>query len=361
MKRTLFFISCILLSYLSFAQQQVSLLFVGDAMQHMPQINAAKTPSGYDYKNCFQYIKEEVCSVDIAVVNLETTLAGKPYKGYPNFSAPDEFAMDLKDAGFDVFLTCNNHSADTGKKGIERTIQVLDSLQVKHTGTFKNPEERKLFYPLMVIKNGFRLAFLNYSYNTNGMPVYSPNIVNVINDKLILQDIEEAKQYKPDMIIACMHWGSEYQRLPNNEQKRLAQLLIDNGVGLIIGSHPHVIQPIEAPLNNNGEINHVVAYSLGNFISNQKDRYTDSGAMVKIVLEKQEDKVSITDCKYSLVWRYKYTENGKLNYTLIPASIYDNQPEMVQTGLQSTMKQSFEDARLLLQKHNTNVDEYVFK
>ena len=361
MKKFLPVIFCFLFSSFVIAQQQVSLLFVGDAMQHMPQINAAKTSSGYDYKNCFQYIKNEVSSVDVAVVNLETTFAGKPYNGYPKFSAPDEFAEDLIDAGFDVFLTCNNHSADTGKKGIERTIQVLDSLQIKHTGTFKNAEERKLFYPLIIVKNGFRLAFLNYSYNTNGMPVYSPNIVNVINDKLILQDIAEAKQYKPDMIIACMHWGNEYQRLPNNEQKRLANLLIDNGVGLIIGSHPHVIQPIEAPLDVDGKISHVVAYSLGNFISNQKDRYTDSGAMVKIVLEKQEDKVSIADCKYSLVWRYKYTEQGKLNYTLIPASIYDNQPEMVQTSLQSIMKQSFEDARSLLQKHNKNVDEYVFE
>lgn len=362
MKKSLLFIFCFLFSSsFVFAQQQLSLLFVGDAMQHLPQINAAKTSDGYDYKNCFQYIKDEVSSVDIAVVNLETTFAGKPYAGYPNFSAPDEFAADLKDAGFNVFLTCNNHSADTGKKGIERTLYVLDSLQIKHTGTFKDSDERNLFYPLMIVKNGFRLAFLNYTYDTNGMPVYAPNIVNVINDKLILQDIEEAKRYKPDMIIACMHWGNEYQRLPNNEQKRLAKLLIDNGVGLIIGSHPHVIQPMEAPLNDDGEIKHVVAYSLGNFISNQRDRYTDSGAMVKIMLEKNDDKVSITDCKYSLVWRYKYTENGKLNYTLIPASIYDNQPDFVQPALQSRMKQAFEDARSLLQKHNKNVDEYVFE
>ncbi len=344
------------------AQQKLSLLFVGDAMQHSPQITSAKTATGYDYKDCFKYIKNEIESADIAVVNLETTHAGKPYNGYPTFSAPDEFSADLKDTGFDVFLLANNHCADQGKKGIERTLEVLDTLKVKHTGTFKDIDQRNLFYPLIIIKNGFKLALINYTYDTNGMPVYKPNIVNEIDDKTILQDIEEAKRFNPDMIIACMHWGNEYQRLPSNEQKRLANLMIDNGVKLIIGSHPHVIEPMEAPKNNNGKIENVVVYSLGNFISNQKDRYTDSGAMVKIELEKDtiNNTVNITDCKYSLVWRYKYTENGKLNYTLIPASINDNNPEKIEPAQRSRMKQAFDDARELLNKYNSNVDEYVF-
>ena len=353
----------LLIALLSFslplsAQQKLSLLFVGDAMQHIPQITAAKTATGYDYKDCFVHIKEEIQAADIAVVNLETTHAGKPFSGYPTFSAPDEFSIDLKDAGFDIFLTANNHCADKGRKGIERTIDVLDSLKVRHTGTFKDSAQYNLHYPLMIVKNGFKLAFLNYTYSTNDMPVYAPNIVNIINDKVILRDVEKAKLYKPDIIIVCLHWGQEYMRLPNNEQKRLAKLLTDNGVKLVIGSHPHVIQPMEAVKNIDGRIEHVTAYSLGNFISNQKDRYTDSGAIVKIELQKDESgETEISDCRYSLVWRYKYTENGKLNYTLIPASIYDNNPEIVQPALRPQMKSAFDDARALLNKHNINVPE----
>ena len=341
------------------AQQKLTLLFAGDAMQHSPQITAAKTAEGYDYKNCFVHVKDEIEAADIAVVNLETTHAGKPYNGYPTFSAPDEFSADLKDAGFDLFLTCNNHSADQGKKGIERTIDVLDSLKIRHTGTFKDSAQYNLHYPLVVVKNGFKLVFLNYTYDTNGRPVHAPNIVNIISDKTILRDIEKAKRYNPDMIIACLHWGKEYQRLPVNEQKHLAKLLTDNGVKLVIGSHPHVIEPMEAVKNADGKIEHVTAYSLGNFISNQKDRYTDSGAMIKIELQKNESgETEISDCRYSLVWRYKYIENGKLKYTLIPSSIYDNNPEIVQPSLRSQMKSAFDDARELLNKHNVNVIGY---
>ena len=341
------------------AQQKLTLLFAGDAMQHIPQVTAAKTAEGYDYKNCFVHVKEEIQAADIAVVNLETTHAGKPFSGYPTFSAPDEFSADLKDAGFDIFLTCNNHSADKGRKGIDCTIDVLDSLKVRHTGTFKDSTQYNLHYPLAVVKNGFKLIFLNYTYDTNGMPVYAPNIVNIINDKTILRDVEKAKRYNPDMIIACLHWGQEYQRLPNKEQQRLAKLLTDNGVQLVIGSHPHVIQPVEAVKNADGKIEHVTAYSLGNFISNQKARYTDSGLMVKIELQKGESgETEITDCRYSLVWRYKYTENGKLNYTLIPASVYEHNPEIIQPALRPQMKSAFDDARELLNKHNVNVAGY---
>jgi poly-gamma-glutamate synthesis protein (capsule biosynthesis protein) len=155
-----------------------------------------------------------------------------------------------------------------------------------------------------------------------------------------------------------MHWGIEYRRLPSDGQKRLARLMIDNGVKIVIGSHPHVIEPMEAEKNSDGKIDRVVVYSLGNFISNQKDRYTDSGAMVKNELQKDENKItSITDCGYSLIWRYKYTENGKLKYTLIPSSFYDNRSDKIKPSAFPQMKQSFDDARELLNKYNINIEE----
>ena len=120
------------------------LLFVGDLMQHQGQINAARTATGtYDYSACFEYVKEEIGSVDLAIANLEVTLGGKPYKGYPAFSAPDEFLTAIHDAGFNVLVTANNHSLDRGRSGLERTILLIDSLNISHAGTYTNAEERE--------------------------------------------------------------------------------------------------------------------------------------------------------------------------------------------------------------------------
>ena len=147
---------------------RLSLLFVGDIMQHDSNIAAAYNPvtGKYDYSACFEYVAPILKSADLAIGNLELTLAGKPYKGYPQFSAPNELAYELKQVGFDVLVTANNHSVDRGKKGIERTIDVLDTLSMIHTGTFKDSAARANTYPLLIDKNGFRLSLLNYTYST---------------------------------------------------------------------------------------------------------------------------------------------------------------------------------------------------
>ena len=189
------------------------LLFVGDLMQHQGQINAARTAKGYDYSTCFEYVKEEIGRADFAIANLEVTLGGKPYKGYPAFSAPDEYLTAIHDAGFNVLVTANNHSLDRGKAGLERTIQLIDTLKIPHAGTYVNAEAREKQYPLLLEKNGFRIALLNYTYGTNGIPVTPPNIVNYIDTMIIAKDIEASKALQPDAIIACMHWGIEYQSL----------------------------------------------------------------------------------------------------------------------------------------------------
>ncbi|MDO5664435.1 MAG: CapA family protein [Bacteroidia bacterium] len=312
----------LLLSVFSLSQAQekrVNLLFAGDAMQHLPQVRAAQTETGYNYDSCFNLLKEKISSVDIACVNFETTLGGKPYSGYPQFTSPDEFAFGLKDAGFDVFFLANNHVMDKGRKGFERTLNVLDSIGIKYTGAFKSKNTRGLNYPLMVIKNGIRIAFLNYTYGTNGIPVTAPNIVNIIDTLQIKSDLQLTQLYNPDIIIANMHWGDEYRTYPNTEQKKLADFLFKNGVRIIIGNHPHVVQPLVFNKVND-EIETVVYYSLGNFISNQQKVNTDGGALAEIVISKADDNspVKIESCDYSLVWVRKYTEKEKLNYTLIP-------------------------------------------
>lgn len=320
MRQTLSTLLLLLIFPLSQAQEKrVSLLFAGDAMQHLPQVRAAQTKSGYNYDSCFYLLKDKISSADIACVNFETTLGGKPYSGYPMFSSPDEFAFGLKDAGFDIFFLANNHVVDKGRRGFERTLNVLDSIGIKYTGAFKSKNTRGLNYPLMIIKNGIRIAFLNYTYDTNGLPVTAPNIVNVIDTLQMKSDLRLTLLYNPDIVIANMHWGDEYRTFPNAEQKKLADFLFRNGVRIIIGNHPHVVQPLVTN-EVNGEIESVVYYSLGNFVSNQQKVNTDGGALAEIVISKADDDSSVTieSCNYSLVWVRKYTKNGKLNYTLIP-------------------------------------------
>ena len=221
--RNFVFICTLLYSVILSGQERITLLFVGDLMQHQAQIDAARTPNGsYDYNECFSLVEKQIKDADIAIGNLEVTLGGTPYRGYPAFSAPDEFLYTIKDAGFDVLLTANNHCLDRGSKGLERTIQMLDSLQIAHLGTYKDAKKRTTHHPYILRKNGFCIALLNYTYDTNGLRPTGGNIVNYITKEEILKDIQIAHTYRPDAIIACMHWGVEYKQLPNQEQKELA-------------------------------------------------------------------------------------------------------------------------------------------
>lgn len=337
MKQILALLLLLTISHAGTAQKnKVSFLFAGDAMQHEAQIKAAKTTKGYDYSSYFTKLEDKIKAADIAIINLEVTLAGKPYTGYPNFSAPDEYANALKDAGFDIFLTANNHCLDKLKKGLERTITTLDTMKVKHTGTFTDSLKRELYYPLMMIKNGIRIAMLNYTYGTNGIPTSKPNIVNLIDKKQIKKDIIAAKQMKADIIIANIHWGEEYKLKQNKEQENLAQFLIDNGVKLVIGSHPHVVQPIDIRRNENGETEAIVVYSMGNFISAMKPVNTTGGMIFNVDISKENGMpVKIDTCSYSLVWTKKPINNGtKLttNYQLLPVEDFDNEKGKTSLG-----------------------------
>ena len=306
---------------------RVLLLFAGDAMQHKSQIETAKTEKGsYNYSEYFEEIKQEIDSFDLSVVNLEVTLGGTPYSGYPMFSAPDEYAIALKDAGFNVVLTANNHSADKKKRGIERTIDVLDSLDLLHTGTFKDSLERITYYPLMLIEHGIRIAMLNYTYGTNRMPVNKPNILNLIDTTQIKQDILDAKALGADIIVANMHWGDEYVLKQNKRQEKLADFLVQNGVRLVIGNHPHVVQPVDIRRKDN-RIESIIVYSLGNLISGMRTVNTSGGMLAKIRLSKEDGKqVEIENFDYSLVWTHKPKEEGEYKYfKLLKVDQYENE------------------------------------
>lgn len=339
-------------------QERIKLLFVGDLMQHDAQIKVARSSEGYDYSDCFKHVKKEIGDADIAVANLEVVMGGKPYRGYPSFSAPDEFLYAAKDAGFDIFLTANNHCLDRGAKGMVRTIQMLDSLDVSYVGTYLDLEERQKRYPLLVEKNGFRIVFLNYTYGTNGLEPPAPRIVNYIDKEKIKEDIGVARRMKPDVIIACMHWGIEYQQLPRKYEKELADWLIHQGVDHVIGSHPHVVQPMEICRDEYTPARHVVAYSLGNFISNMSRDNSDGGAMLKLELVKAFNIVHLVDCRYSLLWTSRPDLSGKTNYEVYPASFIDKPIDNKEYNL---MLRFLTNTRSLFREHNKAIKEYFFE
>lgn len=300
------------------------LLFVGDAMVHSTQYNAARYEGGdsiYNFNPPFTYIKDLISSADLSMVNLEVALGGKPYSGYPLFSSPPEIVDALKWAGFDLLFTANNHTADQGQKGIEGTLDRIKEQGLLHTGSFKDSVERAEHYPLIVERNNIRLAFLNYTYGTNGMPVRKPNIVNITDTLLILEDLEKARQKQPDYIITCMHWGYEYHQKEHAEQRELARFLAENGTNLIIGSHPHVVQPYDELINQAGDTIPVI-YSLGNFISNQQWRRSDGGIVFEVILVKQGEKTSRFSSAYEPFWVNRFNDSVRTVYRLVPVNDY---------------------------------------
>jgi hypothetical protein len=305
--------------------KSISLFFVGDMMGHKPMIDAAFTDGKYVYEPWFQYIKSQVEKYDLSVANLEVTLAGSPYSGYPMFCSPDSYASAIQNVGFDFFITANNHSQDRGKKGLERTIDVLDSLKFMHTGTFKNKAERDKSYPYIWETKGVKIAFLNCSYGTNGLKVTAPNIVNLIDTSEIKRDIKKAQDQGANFIISTLHWGDEYQRKQNAWQDNLAQWLADKGVDAIIGMHPHVVQPMKIiHPKKNPKKDVPVAFSLGNFVSNQRDRFKNGGIGVELNLEVVNGKVTWKTWGYYPYW---VQLGGKpRGYYLIPVSGWEKNP-----------------------------------
>lgn len=341
-------------------QDTLKLLFIGDIMGHDSQINAAYNhgSGGYDYNNVFLPLKPVMSGADFSIANLEVTLAGPPYKGYPQFSSPDELAVACKNNGIGVLVTSNNHSCDRRKQGVLRTLDVLDSLDIYHTGTFRDKaewEERNL---LVLEKNNIKIGILNYTYGTNGIPTPPPTIVNRIDWKEMANDIEASKSHGLDKLIVFLHWGKEYESHPSTDQIDLANYLFSNGADIIIGSHPHVLQKMEhrKGLDQSGE--KFVAYSLGNFISNQRVRKRDGGAMVELTLVKDETGTSIAQNGYHLVWVHKPIKNGRSTFEIIRGVDAERN---AYAGMDKTaidqLKVFLNDSRELLESENIEVSE----
>lgn len=336
------------LSSLFSGNDGASIVFAGDAMQHQAQIDAARRADGtYDYSGCFDAVAPYVDAADYAVVNLETPLGGKPYTGYPCFSAPDSYLDALTDAGFDLMLTANNHTLDKRDKGLVRTLDRLDAAGIDHIGTYRNREQRDSVIPLLRNICGFDIAFLNYTYGTNGITLRTPAVVDYIDRELIKSDIAKARERGAEIVIVCIHWGIEYDLLPSRAQKELADFLIDSGTDIVIGGHPHVVQPMEIRHKPDGK-KALVVYSLGNFISNMKTRDTRGGAIVKVNLTRGDDGIAAVDtATYRLVFTVPPTAGS--NFRLVPAEKCDN------STWRAHCKAFEQSAQSLFDKHNIGV------
>lgn len=271
--------------------QEVSLVMVGDNLLHMPLIkNAEKEDGTYNFDSLYDEMKPYFENADISVIVQETVLGGEAlgYSGYPMFNSPQAVGDSIKNAGFDVVLHATNHTLDKGSKGVENTLEYWK----KHpeiavlgiNDSFEKQEEISYYE-----KNGIKFALLNYTDSTNGIPRPSGKeyIVNVVNEKRIVNDLKIAEE-NADFTIVFMHWGTEYRSTENEFQKKLATLMCENGADLIMGSHPHVIEPVKWVESENGN-KALVFYSLGNYVSRQKEANNLLGIMASVNIMRNSD------------------------------------------------------------------------
>lgn len=307
--------------------RRLTIVFAGDLMQHQPQVEAARQPDGtFDYTDCFRHIAPLFNEAGLVIVNLETTLSEEgPYTGYPMFRSPAQLAGAMKTAGIDVALLANNHICDKGSKGIGSTVDAVEKAGLLYTGAFADSAGYASNHPLTLEKEGFRISLLNYTYGTNGLPVPEGRVVNLIDTAIIARDMAAIERTEDHIVIACVHWGIEYRILQNKEQQSLAGWLHDRGVDIIIGGHPHVVQPAVTALDTTGVIKYVTSYSLGNFVSNQTQPGTDGGLVVRLTLEKDGDGLTrILPPENLYAWTHRPVIDGKRRYSIIPSFLADS-------------------------------------
>jgi poly-gamma-glutamate synthesis protein (capsule biosynthesis protein) len=337
---------------------------VGDLMCHSTQINYAHVnDDSFDFNGVFSEVKQYLSDADFTIGNFETVLAGKKkgYSGYPFFNAPDDFLIAIKDAGFDLLVNANNHAIDKGANGVERTIKKMDELGINHTGAYLSQPDRDSIRIFNI--NGINLAVLAYSYSTNGIPLPKGKnyIINLIDYDLIEQDIRRARNKRVDIVLVYFHFGEEYQRNPNSYQKEVINHTINAGADIIIGSHPHVVQPVDYFKTNNANLDTgFIAYSLGNFISNQRWKYSDAGVVIKIKVSKNilSDSVYLSGVSYLPTWVFKGKTKKAREYIILPAtkSYDDSIYSYLSKSDKERIQQAFEETKFIITKINSNTD-----
>lgn len=350
---------------------------VGDIMAHQTQLNAQKQADGsYDFKDNYQYMKPLFESFDLMIANVETTFAGakKGYSAYPRFNTPDALAEAIKYSGIDVVSTTNNHLFDNGTNAMFRTLDVLRAQGLTTLGTHKDTTEKN--YEIIEVK-GVKVGLAAYTYESgkkeglktiNGLvvPESKGNLINSFDPYDSTEDlpkikatVDAMKKDSAEFIIFVMHWGVEYKSLPNENQLLIAQHLNNCGVDVIFGSHPHVVQPIDFIENDStGQLTYV-AYSMGNFISNQRyetmsNYNTEDGLMTGIVVKKEPNTPPVLEAVfYEPTWVHRYKADGRYNYAVLPANKTLKNPESFKVKDDATLDRvvkSSERTNTLIQK-----------
>lgn len=286
----------------------VHFMAVGDIMMHMPIVNHAYRSGEYQFELIFQKLTPLFSTADFLIGNLETTLTSNhsQLSGYPRFKSPVELGNGLKLAGFDVLTTANNHSLDGGSLGLKETLDTLDNEKILHTGSFDTPD----FSPVIIKEKNLTIGIVAYTYGTNGLLPHEDYYVNYIDRGKISDDYQKLIDLETDIQIISLHWGTEYQSEPNQMQLEIEAFVQELGYDVLLGSHPHVIQ--RDVFNKN----FYAVYSMGNFLSNQRDGYKDLGVIVDLVLEKFNDEILIRNVKRIPTWVDKYQE-GRIDYRII--------------------------------------------
>jgi len=297
-----------------------TLVVVGDIMVHDTQIAQAydSKTGNYNFDESLSEVASYLKEGDLTLGNLETTLAGEDlqYSGYPQFNTPESLAKTLKNVGFDLLFTANNHTYDRRELGVVRTIENLKAYGLESVGTRQAAEEEGL---LLKEVNGIKMAFLAYTYGLNGfsLPEGKEYLVNLLELERILSDIQKVRR-QADLVICYLHFGQEYSNMPTDEQRKIVELLCAEGVDIVLGSHPHVLQEIW--LNENRT--KMAIYSMGNFVSSQKGLERTTSAIFRITILKDNltGKVEIKAVEYIPIYTQRYVEHNKLKFKVIPIS-----------------------------------------
>ncbi|MGN0465458.1 MAG: CapA family protein [Lachnospiraceae bacterium] len=318
--------------------KSVTLSFVGDIMCHRRQLEDAYdyTNGTYDFSKTFEDVKPYLKKADLTIGNLETVFGGSQlgYTGYPMFNTPDSLAKVLKDIGFDVLTTSNNHAFDQGASGVRRTIDILDKAKISHVGSYKNEKDKDKILIRRV--NGWRIAFVSFTYGVNVNTPEAKKHFNYLTEKEIKSQMAKARKKKADCIIVLPHWGDEYSTVASEQQRNLAELFIKEGADIIVGSHPHVLQHMKTKetTDKNGKKKKVfIAYSMGNFSSNQVREYTLDEAIITLKLRMKESGLVIENISSRPVYMVKPFHFSSFNhYQLIDIYSYKEEYEKDSTG-----------------------------
>ena len=339
---------------------EITINLVGDLMCHKPQTtNSEVSPGVYDFTPSFEYIKPYLQDADVTIGNLETTFAGsgQPYAGYPAFNSPDAYCAALKDAGFDFLVTANNHSMDTREEGLLRTVDIIKKNGLGYTGTYLNQRDHDSIRILNV--KGVKMAILNYTYGTNGSYPSADHkyMLNVIDSAEISTAAKAAKSKGADIILVFYHMGLENIQEPTEAQEDAVRYALEAGATLVIGAHPHVLGPTKVVHSKAINDTAFVAYSLGNFLSNQYWRYTDAGVVLKLTVQKNVSKglTRFKTANYLPTWVY-IGDGAKKKHIIFPAGMVKDSlklPSYLNAAHKQKMAEAFDDSRNILTKYNS--------